>query len=71
MFKTIILLMPAVFKKDWLILIADLDLRQTRCKLVIWKPYATDYDTELYYQAFFQRLMHYFKTAFSELLVSG
>lgn len=31
-----------VFKKDWLILIADLDLRQTRSKLVIWKPYATD-----------------------------
>lgn len=74
MFKTIILLLPAVFKTDWLILIADLDLRQTRCKLVIWKPYATDYDTELYYEAFscfFQRLMHYFKTAFSELLLSG
>lgn len=74
MFKTIILLLPAVFKKDWLILIADLDLRQTRCKLVIWKPYATDYDTAPYstaFSCFFQKLMHYLKTAFSEVLVSG
>ena len=36
------LIILAVFKTDWLILIADLDLRQTRCKLVISKPYATD-----------------------------
>lgn len=51
------LIILGVFKKDRLTLVADLDLRKTRRKLLIWKPYDTDYHREGLYL-----LLQYTKT---------